>query len=883
MVDWTKSANEELDRYFARVKANLEGSEADPAEVIEDMRRHVNEEINSLQLKIVTREDIQGITARIGLPEATGTPPPEMVAPEKPKKVTKQSILYRIGTLFIAAFGVFLPIFSLGFEVTTGWGAMILFDSLPTIFHVLLAAIVPIVNYLTWRVIKKEKTKSYSKLSLANGFVLGIAIYYTLLFIPVTPIAVVGILYVGLGLLPLTPILALGATILLRRRLTRVFAGQRYGRYMWVGILIAFVVLIGLEIPKTVTRISLKMALSPAPVTRLRGIKILRFIKDDELLLRHCYQRQGQTLDLISFLTKDWRPVTTSEAREIYYRVTGIPFNAVPPPELANGFGRADNWDDFVFDADQGGVAVGGRLQGLSLTGSRFDGSLDPDASLAYLEWTMVFQNESQRQREARAQILLPPGAVVSRLTLWVDGEEREAAFAARAKVQEAYQSIVRRQRDPVLVTTRGPDRIQVQCFPVPENGGEMKIRIGITVPLILENPNETLLRLPSFLERNFNIAEETTHLVWIESKKPFLNEGPLWQTENPETELYAVRGGLQDIELAAAVNSIRGKRTVDALESWSDDPVYGDTWLIRQTIAEESVTAPARVVMVVDGSQQMESYLPEIAAALPQLPPGIEFSLLLASDEVQQLSGPVQTGTAQLYAEVAQRLRDVEAAGGCDNVPALAAGWDLAAAQPNSMILWIHGPQPVKLQTLESILQRWERRPDNPRLCEVSVGVGANRIIEEFDGIQPVTSLPRLRRLEEDLLRLFSLWRGEKKQIIMQRERWALTEPLPENVIKTSDHLARLWAYSQVMHYFGIKETQDAIRIAASYQLVTPVTGAVVLETQQQYDDAGLEAVDPNTVPTIPEPEFWVLLTIVLFVLMWVLYRKKRVAAKCR
>jgi hypothetical protein len=39
-------------------------------------------------------------------------------------------------------------------------------------------------------------------------------------------------------------------------------------------------------------------------------------------------------------------------------------------------------------------------------------------------------------------------------------------------------------------------------------------------------------------------------------------------------------------------------------------------------------------------------------------------------------------------------------------------------------------------------------------------------------------------------------------------------------------------------------------------YQLVTPVSGAVVLETMEQFERFGLEPVDPETTPDIiPEP----------------------------
>ena len=47
-----------------------------------------------------------------------------------------------------------------------------------------------------------------------------------------------------------------------------------------------------------------------------------------------------------------------------------------------------------------------------------------------------------------------------------------------------------------------------------------------------------------------------------------------------------------------------------------------------------------------------------------------------------------------------------------------------------------------------------------------------------------------------------------------------------------------------------------------------TPVSGAVVLETKQQYDEAGLQPVPPGSVPTVPEPETWLLIIVALGVL---------------
>ena len=48
---------------------------------------------------------------------------------------------------------------------------------------------------------------------------------------------------------------------------------------------------------------------------------------------------------------------------------------------------------------------------------------------------------------------------------------------------------------------------------------------------------------------------------------------------------------------------------------------------------------------------------------------------------------------------------------------------------------------------------------------------------------------------------------------------------------------------------------------LAQRHQLVTSVSGAVVLETAKQFKDAGLKPVDIGTVPVIPEPETWLLM----------------------
>ena len=81
-------------------------------------------------------------------------------------------------------------------------------------------------------------------------------------------------------------------------------------------------------------------------------------------------------------------------------------------------------------------------------------------------------------------------------MTLWVDGVPREGAFASTTKVQGAYRTVVNQQRDPLLVTMSAPDRVLIQCFPVPASGGELKIRIGFKSPLETIDGKDCSLKL---------------------------------------------------------------------------------------------------------------------------------------------------------------------------------------------------------------------------------------------------------------------------------------------------------------------------------------------------------------------------------------------------
>jgi hypothetical protein len=79
MTTWTDSARTTLEGHLTRMRKHLDSSGADPFEVTDDVRRHIDEEVAARKIGVVTTEDVESILRVIGLPEsphngrATGT------------------------------------------------------------------------------------------------------------------------------------------------------------------------------------------------------------------------------------------------------------------------------------------------------------------------------------------------------------------------------------------------------------------------------------------------------------------------------------------------------------------------------------------------------------------------------------------------------------------------------------------------------------------------------------------------------------------------------------------------------------------------------------------------------------------------------------------
>ena len=775
--------------------------------------------------------------------------------------------------LWVAA--VWWPTAVVLLELTTRMCADTFFDPLPSFLHVLLVCAVPVLNGVVLRHLGASQT--HTSTPWLNAMAFGISTLYALIFLPLAPIGLFALAFFGLGLLPLTPFIALMAAWRIRVRVRRRFPSTRSA--FALGALLPTVLIVAVDAQRLATVVALSKASHGDSEDRTRAIRWLRrFGSEGELLLQSNDKSNPRVNPLAFAAAIAFEPASTAEARTVYYRTTGRPFNSAPLPRSRGPF---EFWD-----RDQGGDQVGGPQTGLSLAQSTIDGSLDPEGSLGYVEWVMQFANESNVAQEARAQIQLPEGGVVSRATLWVHGAEQEAVIASRAAARQAYESVVRQSRDPLLITTVGAQRILVQCFPVP-SGGRMKIRVGVTFPLELKDRANSVARLPYFVEKNFVVDPAVRHAVWIESEGRLRSRHPALSTETASAS-SVLRGLLADEDLAA---SGREGREIElahdpVASSWASDvrsesstrktpaQAAGAKTINRvvvQRIEERQTFRPGKIVIVLDTSASMKDAGVQLASALSSVPPGIEVLVVPASDDPNPSSPASFTNGASTSVALANDLRAIRFEGGIDNSRALLAAWDLASSDPFGVVLWIHGPQPISSMHEQALNQRFERSPGGPRVWLYAAAPGPNRLMESLSPRASIRWIPPSDHLEAGLRGLFASL-GVAPELIRHREMADATRArIPTTARKTSGHLARLWANDTILR--GLQQgerKEDLVALAVRYRLVTPVSGAVVLETAADYKAAGLEVRPPNEIPTVPEPEVWALMVIVLAVIAW-------------
>jgi Ca-activated chloride channel family protein len=125
------------------------------------------------------------------------------------------------------------------------------------------------------------------------------------------------------------------------------------------------------------------------------------------------------------------------------------------------------------------------NMDDLSIEYQRVDVEIEDQVATTHID--QLFVNNGDGLLEGIYLFPLPQGAVVSELTMWVDGQPIEAKILAADEARQIYDEIVRQLRDPALLEYVGSSAIQANVFPIPPR---QERRIEITHSMLL--PSES-------------------------------------------------------------------------------------------------------------------------------------------------------------------------------------------------------------------------------------------------------------------------------------------------------------------------------------------------------------------------------------------------------
>ncbi|MDR3255437.1 MAG: hypothetical protein LBT31_07695 [Synergistaceae bacterium] len=762
-------------------------------------------------------------------------------------------------------------------------------DPIPTWLHFASLVSVPFILLITIAKMRRGISRfSLPPLTFLNGYLVAVGFWYTLMFLPLMPFAFLSTFLMGLGLLPLAPLLTFVAALLQNFQLYRcgqaVYKRPGHWRFWFAGLALAVLLLGGAQFRQFVTDHYARLAVGGDPETRASGLKMLKRLHLEGAVLEYCYSENHQRLwGELPFTRQHLPYLAPSGYQTLYYRMTGTDYRDVQKTEYRRGNRqRVRNAED----AEVGGDAVASSSRLLSLKSAAMDISfagspsgLDAGPSLAYAELTLEFLNRDSSAKEARCQIIMPPGGVVSRLTLWINGEEREAAFGRRGAVREAYSQVaVVQSRDPALLTTAGPDRVLLQCFPVNPDV-PMRVKVGFTLPLIPDDGRMALL-MPYIAERNFAFEPGQRVALWAESEAPLQTD-----VEELLNEVVPSRSnGAGDLGYIYAVRGDMPPENLASVRIFAPSPTP-ETTIYRaelsgvtaySSLSEARPLERRLVALVIDTSAQCaELFSPDDfdwITVLEELPDNVRIALFAGGISCPPMN---REEAKRRWPEI---LRGVNFAGADDQADSLAGAWDLCASEQNSVVLWLHGKLPVEISDMTGLNQRMLRRPSSdgyssPRLLSMQLLPGPNRIEEKLTGLLRLPLFygqPLERRLSRVLsMSLHPTMNDRELAFSLQRP----TSGADAETLSGSPHIARLAFAAEIATKHREQQVslpEEDIETAIKLRLVTPITGAVVLENERQYAEHDLDpSVEVEKVPTIPEPEEIALFAVALALLL--------------
>jgi Ca-activated chloride channel family protein len=331
-----------------------------------------------------------------------------------------------------------------------------------------------------------------------------------------------------------------------------------------------------------------------------------------------------------------------------------------------------------------------------------------------------VFVNRGHREMEATYVFPLPAGAVVQKFTLTADGQEIPARLMDKDEAQRLYEDIVRRRRDPALLTYAGNNAYQAKIYPIPA-GGERRIEIRYTQLLSYDNGLVSYLYPLSTEKFSSEPIKEVSFVADLESAQP------LGSVYSPSHDVSITRKDDKHVRVSYEETGTRPDRDLLLYFNLAKDPVGLSLVTFKEpgkngfflllaapTVEQEAATAlPKHVVFVMDTSGSMSGEkIKQVQGALTycvnSLNPQDQFDIVAFSDHPESFAPKMVAADEEHVKSARKFIAGFEARGGTDIQTALQTALALRTDGDANYLVFLTDGQPTVGETdTEKILQQ--------------------------------------------------------------------------------------------------------------------------------------------------------------------------------
>lgn len=723
----------------------------------------------------------------------------------------KESVWAGWQGIAVMLFGVIMPALIIVSGLVASYDRIVLLlwkQPVETVVEVALLLTVPFANLVVWNALCKNDCRH----TVRRGILNGIAIGTTAVVSAITGIAAVlrfptlseaGVPHVfEFALICMLSLLAMTVGINLAYRSRQIWVTKsskaRAASFVAFGVLLSVFGFVAAEARSTCIRAAEYLATCDNIEDRRRGIDFLKLLNPEKQIRMECSSRKAGGLPGL-FIRVD-----NDTLRQLHFAITGKTFG----DEQSQNF--ASMTDEYLKNH-----VVGDPVPGLSLQKSAMFGQVDPTTVSSTVYWTFVFKNKNYEPQEARAEIGLPEGAVVSGMTVWKDGRPLQTEFQPTAEQSNSSWTNIGHDA-PGIVTDLGRGRMLLHCYPVPAQG-RLRMSIAVTVPLKLHTISDTTLALPRFIETNFDL--KGSHSVRIMSDNEISLSMKGIKTAKAANGQHLIDGAFSTEALSGAGVAVRVKRPpVYGPIAIRDESVKPFKYLV-QTIRELPAAQPQHLVVVLDSSESMKPHLSGLKKALSNLPAGITASLVVASQNAEERPTVLDMKTGL------GRLSDKNFTGGQDNLEAVIAATSVAGESKRGAVLWIHGPQPGYNKEIY-IMSPYMYMPSFYELALDDGVMDAGEYFKNHREIGPFTEIARSASIESDLERFLTKWRPGGHDYVVEYQ--VLSKQPDATKLVTGEQAqqtAALFARERVSQLLRAGQLKDAIDMAVYHRIVTPVS----------------------------------------------------------